>query len=1655
MGAALAAAHIPERHVAASRTTPLAGDPPARNGAATHGALRLPGVAAGFRDMPGAQGGAAGQPLSFFKNYFVTGDHVVRGVSLWRKGINGKAVAAIPALRAAAAGGDGVPERADIVAAFLYIQTAERIQGSGVDYLNVRLKFNGFDFGPFLAEGSTVPGSGTLAKPLNWDDATPTCWSVNVPGGRRLVTYRADVLRFLPIDPNTGKQSLTATHRIELPDWGFRFKDDEEGSVETQNEYGPRAVGASIVVVYRDRTQPLRGITLYDGGATKRAYQTIEQRLEGFYQSLTAGTTAKVSHLVGDGRWFLSERVRTSGEKNGVAGPITTVTNPFRSLQGPKWDTWTSQAPLPPDADAVKVRVEPHSLLSDCTSWSAMVLSTRVQDTDSDGLLDAWETDGALVDPNGQPLPNLPAMGADPAVKNVFIEIGHMTAASLTYGGTLKPPHSHLPSAGALQQVADAFDRKGIKVHFDVGNRYQDLNNGGPPPHVIPAHLARGGEEIDEMVTVCPRDPLDPSVCQFADYPGTVGWKSGFRLLRDQILAGGPNGEPIPSLVDGEDPCDEPGSACVRRFDRNRKDIFHYALFAHAIGMPKEPCFVEDAAGNVVLDANGNPTTDLSCPGADPNSEFFVPRTNSGIADFPGGDMLITLGAFDDSNGLPIGTPYMQAATLMHELGHNLELTHAGPPAFPVREPNCKPNYLSVMNYLFQLRGLLDADGVPQLDFSDGVLGPINEQGLFDGPFAEARFRTGWYAPLETSYLQGFASPATKHCDGSELLKDANGTLLERPMVRVDSLGLASLGIDWNADGFVNAGGIVDAQAGPSGVQDVNFNGLELSLNAGANDWNRIRLNELGGRRSVGAFFKHEGRFYIGPLSLDVGRGDIGRGDIGRGDIGRGDIGRGDIGRGDIGRGDIGRGDIGRGDIGRGDIGRGDIGRGDIGRGDFGGGDMDVGAPSEIFNGELDFETFVAVTGGQAPTPASALRACLTNDGVCTTDGGDVPVRLTWLAPNVGQAVGYEIYRFVVNPEGPFPPTPLPSEPLDVVFGLEGPVPTTYLDDSAENGVTYAYFVVALLAGESRSGISNFAAITTPQILETGIVNIEMSSTILTIGGDEVPYTARVANATGEPLSNVTLRALIQQDSQGAVRSAGSTPVLCGPTEGTLPPGSCAFGYTAATSNASPGSGTLQPGSATAVFELVRFNGETTTLLDTFTVPVTLVVLPALSVAWAVQPPDTDAGGGFGSAVQVTVLDALSSTPVQGATVAMSLDGNPAGVTLGGTTSAVTDVNGRATFTNLPIDFGGEFSLLASASMAGYAPDAETSDSFVVEGWGPEFTAPFGGGHEATPLTDGRVLLTRDGDRQAVLFDPATRTFSNTGQMNVLRQDHTATLLANGRVLIAGGVQPGAEPIVLDSAEIYDPATQTFSVIDAQMAVARYDHRATLLADGRVLFTGGQDSVTCCSTVALTELFDPATGAFDAGPSLTDSRHLHTATLLGSGVVLIAGGRRGVGEGVVILGSAELFDPAGSITAAGNLNFARTSHTATLLQNGQVLIAGGFGAGGATASAEEFNPATSVFLTTESGLGQPRYLHAAELLQNGRVLISGGWNAVAAALTSAERYVPSSGSFLTTMSMTSGRVLHQLVQLMSGHVLATGGGGGATAEIYYVKPVSF
>ena len=279
-----------------------------------------------------------------------------------------------------------------------------------------------------------------------------------------------------------------------------------------------------------------------------------------------------------------------------------------------------------------------------------------------------------------------------------------------------------------------------------------------------------------------------------------------------------------------------------------------------------------------------------------------------------------------------------------------------------------------------------------------------------------------------------------------------------------------------------------------------------------------------------------------------------------------------------------------------------------------------------------------------------------------------------------------------------------------------------------------------------------------------------------------------------------------------------------------------------------------------------------------------------------------------------------------------------------------------------------------------------------------------------------------------------------TGSMSVARRHAAVTPLLDGRVLIVGGNNPAAPTTTqpLASAEIYDPATDTFAPTGS-MAVGRTLHTATLLPDGRVLVAGGWNPVADAS-IASAEIYNPATGTFTPTGSMNAARSQHTATLLQSGKVLIAAGW--------ITGSsasAELYDPGtGAFTATTGSVGVRNTHTATLLQNGNVLVAGGFGTLGALATAELYNPAAGTFATTTGSMLNGRGSHAATRTASGDVLIVGGEPAAA----SQETYSAASGTFGSAATIGTGPTLNwpTTTLLEFGFVLIAGGNEGANAN---------
>ena len=326
--------------------------------------------------------------------------------------------------------------------------------------------------------------------------------------------------------------------------------------------------------------------------------------------------------------------------------------------------------------------------------------------------------------------------------------------------------------------------------------------------------------------------------------------------------------------------------------------------------------------------------------------------------------------------------------------------------------------------------------------------------------------------------------------------------------------------------------------------------------------------------------------------------------------------------------------------------------------------------------------------------------------------------------------------------------------------------------------------------------------------------------------------------------------------------------------------------------------------------------------------------------------------------------------------------------------------------------------------------------------------------HSATLLPNGQVLLaggqTNGGETAtAELFDPASNTFTATGSMISARGQQTATLLSNGKVLMTGGINCPTTCSVNNTAELYDPSSGTFAPTGS-MSVARSGHTATLLSTGNVLIAGGSDCTSSCVNYNSAEIYNPTTGAFSPTGTMFVSGPDQTAVLLPSGKVLFVGGYVGDEPSTM----AEIYDPsAGTFSQTGNLNIARTTVTGTLLNDGMVLIAGGASTDVFPTAAEIYDPSSGTFALTGS-LHDPRIYSTATLLSNGTVVIAGG--GLSQALTSTEFYDPATSVFTShDVFMNIDRINQASTQLADGRILITGGldqnGNGGitpTAEIF-------
>lgn len=319
-----------------------------------------------------------------------------------------------------------------------------------------------------------------------------------------------------------------------------------------------------------------------------------------------------------------------------------------------------------------------------------------------------------------------------------------------------------------------------------------------------------------------------------------------------------------------------------------------------------------------------------------------------------------------------------------------------------------------------------------------------------------------------------------------------------------------------------------------------------------------------------------------------------------------------------------------------------------------------------------------------------------------------------------------------------------------------------------------------------------------------------------------------------------------------------------------------------------------------------------------------------------------------------------------------------------------------------------------------------------------------------TLLNNGQVLAAGGEDNilahaslaTAETYNPATGLWSLTGNLTTARSGHTATLLANGKVLVAGGCATPSGCTALASAEIYDPATGSWTATGS-MKSPRQSHQASLLADGRVLVTGGIAicNSTVCNVLSTAELYNPQTGVWTFTTSMPTGRLNHTSTTVTNGQVLITGGCAVTGGPCPNLG-AMVYNPAGATwSPTGPMNVNRTEAAATLLSNGKVLVSGGLDPGSfASTAAELFDPATLTWSAT-GRMRTARFGHTATALATGDVLAAGG------TAQTAEIYNVAMGTFTLTGDMSTSRTDHRAALLATASVLVAGGQGISSSSV--------
>ncbi|MFA5031396.1 MAG: kelch repeat-containing protein [bacterium] len=356
----------------------------------------------------------------------------------------------------------------------------------------------------------------------------------------------------------------------------------------------------------------------------------------------------------------------------------------------------------------------------------------------------------------------------------------------------------------------------------------------------------------------------------------------------------------------------------------------------------------------------------------------------------------------------------------------------------------------------------------------------------------------------------------------------------------------------------------------------------------------------------------------------------------------------------------------------------------------------------------------------------------------------------------------------------------------------------------------------------------------------------------------------------------------------------------------------------------------------------------------------------------------------------------------------------------------------------------GGFALLPSGDVLATGEGTLVSELYspATETWYSTDTTLIARGHGTLAiLPTGKVLAIGSSaggapfTKQVEIYDPSNGLWQNKNSFNTAREAQTVTILpiihtsnCSTNVLIAGGQNVGG---ALSLCELYNYCKDTVSNT-ASLNDARSNHTAVLLTSGNVLVAGGKN----VSAISSAELYDVSTETWANTGSMATARFNHSATFLSDGRVLVAGG-----ENSSVLNSCEVYN-SGVWNSAGNMNVPRTKHTSVLLLDGTVLVIGGQTTGGNSSATCELWDGTN--WTNKASLNTARYFHTATLLQSGQVLVIGGTTDGTSPLSTCEIYDPVANTWTLEGALNNARFLHNATILYSGLVLVTGGHNGVT-----------